>query len=200
MAKGATGQSAALGAQIGGVGHPSGLAIAGQGIWSSGACVGQKLLQMAFPNLWLWRIHIGGGGQTPFLAASTMTSGGGAQAISSSSHILVGGQAGGPTGHSAALGIQIGGIMQPSVFVIGGQVTMSCGGGGIGHQFAHVTPSFSYVDGMHMGGGGHAPSAAAASMAAGGGAHNISLSLQVTGGGQVVGVARAPPRRAATVS
>ena len=50
---------------------------------------------------------------------------------------------GGPAGHSAVLGIQIGGIMQPSAFVIGGQGTMASGGGGIGHQLAQVTPSFS---------------------------------------------------------
>merc|ERR1711997_965140 len=118
-----------------------------------------------------------------------MTSGGGAQAISSSPHILGGGQgpfliAGGPAGHSASLGIQIGGIMQPSGFVIGGQGTMASGGGGIGHQLAQVTPSLSYVDGMHMGGGGQAPASAAAFIAPGGGAHAIMPSPQVTGGGQ----------------
>merc|ERR1712038_1585358 len=118
-----------------------------------------------------------------------MAPGGGAHAIWSSPHFLGGGQgafliAGGPAGHSAALGIQIGGIMQPSAFVTGGQGTMASGGGGVGHQLAQVTPSFSYVDGMHMGGGGQAPASAAASMAPGGGAHAISLSPQVTGGGQ----------------
>ena len=35
---------------------------------------------------------------------------------------------------------------------------------------------YLHVDGMHMGGGGHAPVTAAASMASGGGAHAISLS------------------------
>ena len=53
--------------------------------------------------------------------------------------------AGGPAGHSSRLGIQSGGIMQPSAFVTGGQATMASGGGGIGHQLAHVTPSFSSI-------------------------------------------------------
>ena len=60
-----------------------------------------------------------GGGQGPFLIA------------------------GGPAGHSASLGIQIGGIMHPSALVFGGQGTMAPGGGGIGHQLAHATPLFS---------------------------------------------------------
>ena len=67
-----------------------------------------------------------GGGQGPFLIA------------------------GGPAGHSAALGIQIGGIMQPSGFVIGGQGTMASGGGGIGHQLAHVAPSFSSIENVKV--------------------------------------------------
>ena len=53
--------------------------------------------------------------------------------------------AGGPAGHSSRLGIQSGGIMQPSAFVTGGQGTMASGGGGIGHQLAHVTPPFSSI-------------------------------------------------------
>ena len=35
--------------------------------------------------------------------------------------------------------------MQPSAFVTGGQATMASGGGGIGHQLAHVAPSFSSI-------------------------------------------------------
>ena len=49
----------------------------------------------------------------------------------------------GLSGHSSALGIQIGGIMHPSALVFGGQGTMAPGGGGIGHQVAQVTPLFS---------------------------------------------------------
>ena len=49
----------------------------------------------------------------------------------------------GLSGHSSALGIQIGGIMHPSALVFGGQGTMAPEGGGIGHQLAHVTPLFS---------------------------------------------------------
>ena len=58
--------------------------------------------------------------------------------------------AGGPAGHSASLGIQIGGIMQPSAFVIGGQGTMASGGGGIGHQLAQVTPSLSSIENIKV--------------------------------------------------
>ena len=50
-AEGVKGHSSALGAQIGGMGHPSGLVIAGQGTWSLGGAIGQKLLQVAFTNM-----------------------------------------------------------------------------------------------------------------------------------------------------
>merc|ERR1711978_667356 len=166
--------------------QPSAFVTGGQGTMASGGGgIGHQLAHVTLSFSYVDGMHMGGGGQAPASAAASMAPGGGAHAISSSPQVTGGGQgafliAGGPAGHSARLGIQIGGIMQPSAFVTGGQGTMASGGGGIGHQLAHVAPSFSYVDGMHMGGGGQAPASAAASMAPGGGAHAISLSPQVT--------------------
>ena len=50
-AEGVKGHSSALGAQIGGMGHPSGLVVSWQGTWSLGDGIRQKLLHVAFTNM-----------------------------------------------------------------------------------------------------------------------------------------------------